>query len=358
MDFIEKLPSSSGFDTILVIVDRLSKQAIFIPTHDTITSAELARLFVTHVFSKHRVPSHVTSDRGSEFVSHFFRSLGTALDMRLHFTSGYHPEANGQVERTNQTLEQYLRIYCNYQQDNWLELLSLAEFAYNNAPSAITGVSPFFANKGYHPNLSVYPERDIASSRTRDFVVDLDELQSTLKEEIAKAQRHYQPSADSRRQQPLDFQIGQSVFVRSQYFRMTRPSKKLSERYLGPYEIIAQPSPQSFTLYLPETMRAVHPVFHVSMLEPATPNTFQQRSEPPPAPVIIDGEPEYEISKIVNSKIDRRRACKLLYKVIWLGYEDTDNDSEWLPATELEHAKELLSDFHLRYPSKPGPLRP
>jgi len=358
MDFIEKLPFSSGFDTILVIVDRLSKQAIFIPTHDTITSVELARLFVTYVFSKHGVPSHVTSNRGSEFVSHFFRSLGTALDMRLHFTSGYHPEANGQVERTNQTLEQYLRIYCNYQQDNWSELLSLAEFAYNNAPSTTTSVSPFFANKGYHPNLLVYPERDIASSRARDFVVDLDELQSTLKEEIAKAQRQYQPSADSRRQQPPDFQVGQSVFVRLQYFRTTRLLKKLSEKYLGPYEIIAQPSPQSFTLHLLETMRAVYLVFHVSMLEPATPNTFQQRSEPPPALVIIDGEPEYEISKIVDSKIDRQRACKLLYKVIWLGYEDTDNDSEWLPAMELEHAKELLSDFHLRYPSKPGPLRP
>jgi len=358
MDFIEKLPSSSGFDTILVIVDRLSKQAIFIPTHNTITSAELARLFITHVFSKHGVPSHVTSDRSSEFVSHFFHSLGTALDMRLHFTSGYHPEANGQAERTNQILEQYLCIYCNYQQDNWSELLPLAEFAYNNAPSATTGVSPFFANKGYHPNLSVYPERDIASSRACNFVVDLDELQSTLKEEIAKAQRYYQPSANSHRQQPSDFQIRQSVFVRSQYFRTTRPSKKLSERYLGPYKIIAQPSPQSFTLQLPETMRAVHPVFHISMLEPATPNTFQQHSEPPPAPVIIDGELEYEISKIVDSKIDRRRACKLLYKVIWLGYEDTDNDSEWLPATELEHAKELLSDFHLRYPSKPGPLQP
>jgi len=74
---------------------------------------------------------------------------------------------------------------------------------------------------------------------------------------------------------------------------------------------------------------------------------IQQRSEPLPAPVIIDGEPEYEISKIVDSKINHRRACKLLYKVIWLEYEDTDNDSKWLPATELEHAKELLSDFHL-----------
>ena len=115
---------------------------------------------------------------------------------------------------------------------------------------------------------------------------------------------------------------------------------------------------QSFTLHLPDTMKAIHPVFHVSMLEPAIPNTFQQHSEPLPAPVIIDREPEYKISKIVDSKIDHQRVCKLLYKVIWLGYEDTDNDSEGLPATELEHAKELLSDFHLQYPSKPGPLRP
>jgi len=94
-------------------------------------------------------------------------------------------------------LEQYLCVYCNYQQDNWPELLPLAEFAYNNAPNATTGVSPFFANKGYHPNLIVYPEQDIASSRARDFIVDLDELQSTLKTEIAKAQRQYQPSANS-----------------------------------------------------------------------------------------------------------------------------------------------------------------
>jgi len=94
------------------------------------------------------------------------------------------------------------------------------------------------------------------------------------------------------------------------------------------------------------------------MFKPATPNIFQQRSEPLLALVIIDGEPEYEISKIVDSKIDRRRACKLLYKVIWLGYEDTNNDSEWLPAMELEHAKELLNDFHIKYPSKLRPLRP
>jgi len=109
--------------------------------------------------------------------------------MRLHFTSGYYLEANGQMEQTNQTLEPYLCIYCNYQQDNWSELLPLVEFAYNNAPSTTTGVSLFFANKGYHPNLSVYPEQDITSSRAYDFIINLDELQGMLKEKIAKAQQ-------------------------------------------------------------------------------------------------------------------------------------------------------------------------
>jgi len=181
MDFIEQLPSSTGFTAILVVVDRLSKQAIFIPTHDTITSLELAKLFLLHVFSKHGVPAHVTSDRGTEFISHFFRSLRKALDMRLHFTSSYHPEGDGQTEHSNQTLEQYLRIYCNYQQDNWADLLPLAEFAYNNTPSATTGVSPFFANKGYHPSISVYPEHDMTSARARDYAVDLESLHQYLR---------------------------------------------------------------------------------------------------------------------------------------------------------------------------------
>ena len=101
MDFIEKLLSSSGFDTILVIVNWLTKQAIFIPAHNTITSAYLACLFVLHVFSKHSIPSHVISDRGLEFVLNFFQYLGTALDMQLHFTLGYHPKDNGQTECIN-----------------------------------------------------------------------------------------------------------------------------------------------------------------------------------------------------------------------------------------------------------------
>ena len=99
LDFREKLPlSSSSYTAILVIVDHLSKQGLFIPTHDTITSQQLAQLFILHIFSKHGIPSHVTSDHRSEFVSHFFCSLGIALAMKLHFTSRYHPEGDGQME--------------------------------------------------------------------------------------------------------------------------------------------------------------------------------------------------------------------------------------------------------------------
>ena len=104
--------------------------------------------------------------------------------MCLHFTSSYHLEGDGQTEQMNKTLEQYIRVYCNYQQDNWDSLLPLAEFAYNNAPSATTGISLFFANKGYHPSITIHPECDLASSRAREFTVDLDELHSALKDHI------------------------------------------------------------------------------------------------------------------------------------------------------------------------------
>jgi len=148
----------------------------------------------------------------------------------------------------NQTLEQYLRVYCNYQQDNWSELLPLAEFTYNNTPSATTGITPFFANKGYHLNLTVHSEHDLASARAHNFVTDLDELHQQLRQHIAEAQRRYQTSADSRRLPALEFKIGSQVFVKTQYFRTTRPSKKLSDKFLGPYEVLAHPGTHSVTL--------------------------------------------------------------------------------------------------------------
>ena len=133
-------------------------------------------------------------------------------------------------------------------------------------------------------------------------------------------------------------------------------SKNSLKKYLGPYKIIVQPSTLLFTLHLPESMHSVYPVFHVSMLKPATSNTFSKRIQLAPTPVIIDREPEYEISWIVDSKINRRWACKLLYKVIWLEYKDTGDKSKQIPISELSHTVDLVSDFHITYPAKPGPL--
>ena len=153
-----------------------------------------------------------------------------------------------------------------------------------------------------------------------------------------------------------DFKVGDKVFVKAQFFWTTRPSKKLSKKYLRPYKIIVQPGTLLFTLCLSESIYSVHPVFYVSMLEPTTSNTFSKRIQPAPAPVIIDREPKYEISQIVDSKIDHQQVCKLLHKVIWLEYEDTGDKSKWIPASELTHATNLVSDFHITYPTKPGPL--
>ena len=129
----------------------------------------------------------------------------------------------------------------------------------------------------------------------------------------------------------------------------TRPSHKLSDKFLGPFEILAKARTHSFTLWLPDTFWGVHPVFHVSMLEPAFLNEILNRVQSLPLPVDIEGELEYEISEIIDSKIDKRWSCKLLYLVHWLCYESTDEELSWLPATELEHADELVSDFHSTY---------
>ena len=182
MDFIEQLPPLSDYFTILVIVDRLTKQALFLPTTDNIMSEEVTQLYFKNVFSWHGVPEHKTSNRGTEFISHFFRSLGTLLGIRLHFTSGYHPQADGQTERMNQTLEQYLRIHCNYQQDDWSNWLPIAEFAYNNAESSATGTTPFFANKGYHPELPTYPDGLSTSHATHQFVTNLADVHTAWNE--------------------------------------------------------------------------------------------------------------------------------------------------------------------------------
>ena len=137
MDHIEGLPLSSGYDTILVIVCCLTKMALFITTQATDTSEDLAKVYLHHVFSKHGAPSDIVSDCGKTFVSDFWSLFCRLLHIKWNLSTAYHPETDGQTERLNQILEQYLRIYVNYDQDDWCDLLPLAEFAYNNTPHSL-----------------------------------------------------------------------------------------------------------------------------------------------------------------------------------------------------------------------------
>ena len=183
-----------------------------------------------------------------------------------------------------------------------------------------------------------------------------DELHSELKVQISEAQKCYQHYADLKRLPAPKFPIGSQAYVKAEFFRTTRPSKKLLDKNLGPFEVISQARTHSYVLRLPEHFKAVHPVFHVSQLELAHPNVIPSRIIDPPPPVVIDGEPEFEISEILDSKIDqRRKTCKLLYLVRWEGYEGTDEETSWILASELNHTKELVSDFHKAYPQKPRP---
>ncbi len=151
MDFITDLPISAGHDSILVVVDRLSKMAHFIPCSKDVTSEQTASLVFQHVVHLHGLPDNIVSDQGPQFAarfwSHLFQQLGTSISL----SSTIHPQTDGQSEQVNQVLEQYLRCTINYNQDNWVDLLPSAEFAYNNATHTSTRTSPFFANYEFHP---------------------------------------------------------------------------------------------------------------------------------------------------------------------------------------------------------------
>ena len=358
VDFIGELPASVAADTgishnaILVIVDRLTKMSLFIPTSTTATAQDLALLYVRHVFSKHGVPSDVVSDRGATFTSQFMSALGRSLNIKLNYSTAFHPETDGQTERTNQTVEAYLRMYANYQQDNWADLLSIAEFAYNNAPHSATQVSPFFANYGYNPRATLALDVAAGDPTAHDFSQSLSELHKYCREQVAVAQSQYQIPADRRRHVAPEFKEGDLVWLNAKNITTKRPSKKLDHKRLGPFPIARGISSHAFRLDLPRSLRFIHPVFHVSLLEPYHPNSIPNRTQPPPLPVEVDGETEYEVSAILDS---RRRRNKLQYYVQWKGYDGHAESATWEPAENVANSHLLVDAFHSKYPNKPAP---
>lgn len=137
-------------------VDRLTKMAHFMPTDSDVTAERTVDLYLGNVFKHHGLPDDIVLDRGTQFVSKFTRRLLELLDIKGNrSTASHHPESDGQTERKNQTLEQYIRTHCDYHQNDWSQLLPFAEFTYNNAVSSSTRKTPFYANLGYHPRATL-----------------------------------------------------------------------------------------------------------------------------------------------------------------------------------------------------------
>jgi len=229
MDFIKQLLPSNRYTAILIIINHLLKESIFIPTTDSIMSVEVAEAFVTHVFMKHGIPLHISSNCGSEFTSHFFCSLGSLLHMNLHFTSGHHPSANRQVECLNSMFEQYLCIYCNYEQDSWSKLLLLAEFAYNNMPHSSTGILPFFATCGYDPLIAMYPNTEITDLHTCHFTINFNEHHKFLHDCMKEAQETMACYMNQDCLAPPPFCVGNRVYIHTDHICMNRSAHKLAE---------------------------------------------------------------------------------------------------------------------------------
>ncbi|MBW0534977.1 hypothetical protein O181_074692 [Austropuccinia psidii MF-1] len=266
MDFITKMPLSRSFDSILVVLDRFSKMAIFLPTYSTITALDLAQLLISHVFSKHGLPVIIVSDRGSLFVSSFWTQLCQELKISRDLSTAFHVETDGQKERVNPILQQYLWMYVSYHQDDWNTWLPLAEFSYNNAEHSSTKQSPFFTIYGRNHSFdSIHISQDTPAAKLS---TKLQSVQQVVKEEFESAMKRFKKYADRNREIPPDFQPGDKVWLASKKIKTMRPTKKLSERWLGPFEVFKKIGSHAYHLKFPQQWKSVHPVFHVSLLEP------------------------------------------------------------------------------------------
>jgi hypothetical protein len=216
MDFIVELPLSGGFNTILVCVDCLTKMAHFCPTTTNVNAEETARLYLKHVFKHHGLPDDIVTDRGTQFTSQFTTSLLQLCDIHSNKSTAFHLQSDGQTERVNQILEQYLRIFCDYQQDNRLDLLPLAEFAYNNAKHSSTQVSPFFANYGLNLrcSLRVIPSPNSHHNPTAESLTEkYRTIHTQVKAQLAHAQSKYKATYDAYHQEAPLFQPGDMVWL-------------------------------------------------------------------------------------------------------------------------------------------------
>jgi hypothetical protein len=349
VDFVGELPKSKGFDAIMNVVDVLGKRAHFSATHTTCSAEESANIFYRDVWKLHGLPLEVRSDRGPQFASEFKRELYRLLGIKQSLSTAYHPQTDGQTERVNQEMEGALRKLVNERQDDWVDVLPLVEFGYNNHIHSSTQQTPFMFDTGRHPRMGFEPHQPRSHIESvNEFVDRMAKTLEETKSALVKAQDEYKMYYDRRRGPAPDFAPGDMVWLDSTDIRTTRPSAKLGYRRLGPFEVERRVGHGAYKLKLPRSLSRLHPVFPVVKLSPAPPDPIPgRRPAPPPDPELIDGEPEFEVEEILDSRLRYR---KLYYLVKWKGYGV--NENSWEPATQF-HAPDAIADFHRQHPGAP-----
>ncbi|GJT89606.1 reverse transcriptase domain-containing protein [Tanacetum coccineum] len=271
MDFITKLPrSKSGYDTIWVVVDRLTKSAHFLAIREDYSTEKLAKIYVDEIVARHGVPVSIISDRDGRFTSRCWQTVQKALGTRLDMSTAYHPQTDGQSERTIQTLEDMLRACVIDFGGSWDVHLPLAEFSYNNSYHSSIKCAPFEALYGRKCRSPIlWAEIGESSLIGPELVQETTDKVVLIKEKLKAARDRQKSYADNRRK-PLEFEVGDRVMLKvSPWKGVVRFGRKgkLAPRYVGPFEILERIGPVAYRLRLPDELGGVHDTFHVSNLK-------------------------------------------------------------------------------------------
>ena len=292
-------------------------------------------------------PWHPRKDHhGSRTTVHqLYRLLG----IEGNPSTAYHPQTDGQTERVNTELETYLRAFVNYRQDDWEEWLPLAEFAYNDKWHLTTGQTPFFLNSVQHPWKGIEPPPKGKNEATQQFADQIWEICKEATAMAEKAAAKQKEQYNKKKAPARNYMPGDRVWLDSRNITTTRPSKKLDDKHVGPFEVTGKTGAAAYKLKLPVTWKRKHPVFNEGLLKPYRPPAFPGQNKPlPPIPDIVDNELEYEVEKVLDSRMKRG---KLEYLVHWKGYPNEERT--WEPEANLGNAKAAVTEFHRQYPNAP-----